>query len=120
MKIQSSCVTGYGEDLIKSAFHVDHGIVETIAHFNAARYFNPNVDFILDIGGQDMKCFRIKDNSIDDILLNEACSSGCGSFLESFASSLGYKIDEFSKARIEIKKSSQPWYTLYGFHEFIQ
>lgn len=103
MKIHSGCVTGYGEDLIKSAFHVDHGIVETIAHFNAARYFNPNVDFILDIGGQDMKCFRIKDNSIDDILLNEACSSGCGSFLESFASSLGYKIDEFSKLGLKAK-----------------
>ena len=103
LTIQSSCVTGYGEDLIKSAFHIDHGIVETIAHFNAARYFNPNVDFILDIGGQDMKCFRIKDNSIDDILLNEACSSGCGSFLESFAASLGYPIETFSKLGLHAK-----------------
>lgn len=95
-QIKGSCVCGYGEELIKSAFHVDEGIVETMAHYRAAMAFNPEVDFILDIGGQDMKCFRIKDHNIDDLILNEACSSGCGSFLESFASSLGYSIEDFS------------------------
>lgn len=94
--INGSCVCGYGEELIKSAFHIDEGIVETIAHYRSAMAFNPEVDFILDIGGQDMKCFRIKDHNIDDLILNEACSSGCGSFLEAFASSLGYSIEEFS------------------------
>ena len=95
--IVKSTVTGYGEDLIKAAFHVDLGIIETMAHYKAASFFKPGVDFILDIGGQDMKCIRIKDNAIDNILLNEACSSGCGSFLESFASSLNIPIEEFSK-----------------------
>ncbi|MEG1179497.1 MAG: acyl-CoA dehydratase activase, partial [Oscillospiraceae bacterium] len=95
--IASSAVTGYGEELIQNAFHVDEGLVETMAHFTAARHFNPNVDFILDIGGQDIKCFKIHNNSIDSILLNEACSSGCGSFIETFARSMGYEIEEFSK-----------------------
>lgn len=95
--IKHSAVTGYGEELIKHAFHLDIGIVETIAHYTAAKHFNPNVDFIIDIGGQDMKCFRIKDNSIDDILLNEACSSGCGSFIETFAKSMGHEIQEFAQ-----------------------
>lgn len=94
--IQQSAVTGYGEELMKHAFHLDIGVVETIAHYTAAKHFNPNVDFIIDIGGQDMKCFRIKDHTIDDILLNEACSSGCGSFIETFAKSMGYDIQQFA------------------------
>ncbi len=97
IQIASSAVTGYGEKLMKAAFHLDIGMVETMAHYRAARHFNPNVDFIIDIGGQDMKCFRIKDHSIDDIILNEACSSGCGSFVETFAKSMGYSVEEFSQ-----------------------
>ncbi len=97
IEIVSSAVTGYGEELIKHAFHVDFGLVETMAHFTAAHHFNPNVDFILDIGGQDIKCFRVKNGAIDSIMLNEACSSGCGSFIETFAKSMGYGIEEFSK-----------------------
>ena len=95
--IKGSAVTGYGEELIRHAFHIDRGIVETMAHFTAAKYFNPNVDFILDIGGQDIKCFKIKGDSIDSIMLNEACSSGCGSFIETFARSMGYEVDEFAR-----------------------
>ncbi len=95
--ISGSAVTGYGEELIKHAFSVDFGVVETIAHYTAAKFFRPNVDFILDIGGQDIKCFKIKNNAIDSIMLNEACSSGCGSFLETFAKSMGYPISEFAK-----------------------
>ncbi|UOO37811.1 2-hydroxyacyl-CoA dehydratase [Oscillospiraceae bacterium CM] len=94
--IRSSAVTGYGEDLIKNAFGVDLGLVETMAHFRAARHFNPNVDFILDIGGQDVKCFKIHGGAVDSIMLNEACSSGCGSFIETFASALGYAIADFA------------------------
>ena len=94
--IRGSAVTGYGEDLIKNAFSCDLGLVETIAHYNAAKFFNPNVDFIIDIGGQDMKCFKIKNGAVDSILLNEACSSGCGSFIETFAKALGYDIASFS------------------------
>jgi len=90
-------VTGYGEDLIRAAFDVDLGVVETIAHYTAAKYFRPDVDFILDIGGQDIKCFRIRNGVIDSIMLNEACSSGCGSFVETFARSMGYTIAEFAK-----------------------
>lgn len=101
--IKGSSVTGYGEELITHAFHVDKGLVETMAHFHAAKHFNPNVDFIMDIGGQDMKCFKVVNNSIDSILLNEACSSGCGSFLETFAKSLGYTIQEFSKMALFAK-----------------
>jgi predicted CoA-substrate-specific enzyme activase len=97
IKICGSAVTGYGEELIKAAFGVDEGLVETIAHYTAARHFRPNVDFILDIGGQDIKCFKIKDGAIDGIMLNEACSSGCGSFIETFAKSWGYDIEEFSR-----------------------
>lgn len=97
IKIKGSTVTGYGEDLIKNAFSIDAGIVETMAHFRSASHFNPNVDFILDIGGQDIKCFKVRNNSIDSIMLNEACSSGCGSFVETFAKSMGYGIAEFSK-----------------------
>ena len=87
MEIVSSCVTGYGEDLIRSAFGVDAGIVETMAHFTASRKYMPDVDFIIDIGGQDIKCFKIHNGTIDNIFLNEACSSGCGSFLQTFAPS---------------------------------
>lgn len=90
-------VTGYGEEIIKNAFNVDIGVVETIAHYTAAKYFMPEVDFILDIGGQDIKCFRIRGGAIDGIMLNEACSSGCGSFIETFARSMGYGIEEFAK-----------------------
>lgn len=97
IKIKAATVTGYGEDLIKNAFLVDFGIVETLAHLTAARYFMPNVDFIIDIGGQDIKCFKLKNNAIDSLSLNEACSSGCGSFLETFANTLGFSISEFSK-----------------------
>ena len=95
--IRGAAVTGYGEDLIKNAFSCDLGLVETVAHLNAARHFNPGVDFIIDIGGQDMKCFKIRGGAVDSILLNEACSSGCGSFIETFAKALGYTISEFSR-----------------------
>ena len=95
--IKGAAVTGYGEELIKNAFQCDLGLVETVAHYNAARHFNPNVDFIIDIGGQDMKCFKIRNGAVDSIMLNEACSSGCGSFIETFAKALGYDIAEFSK-----------------------
>ncbi|WP_461363075.1 acyl-CoA dehydratase activase-related protein [Candidatus Darwinibacter acetoxidans] len=95
--IANSLVTGYGEGLIKAALQVDLGEIETVAHYKAADFFLPGVDFILDIGGQDMKCLRIKDAAIDEILLNEACSSGCGSFLETFAFSLNLSIEEFTK-----------------------
>ncbi len=95
--IKGSAVTGYGEDLIKAGLSIDHGIVETVAHFKAASYFCPDVDFIIDIGGQDIKCFKIKNKTIDSIMLNEACSSGCGSFIQTFAMALGYDIAEFSQ-----------------------
>ncbi|MBQ8402222.1 MAG: 2-hydroxyacyl-CoA dehydratase [Clostridia bacterium] len=97
IRIMGSAVTGYGEDLIKNAFHCDTGIVETIAHYTAARHFQPEVDFILDIGGQDIKCFRIRQGTIDSIMLNEACSSGCGSFIETFARSMGYSSPDFAR-----------------------
>ena len=97
IKIASSAVTGYGEELIKNAFKIDYGIVETVAHFTAAKKFMPDVDFVIDIGGQDMKCFKIRNGAIDNIFLNEACSSGCGSFLQTFANVLGYDIKEFAK-----------------------
>ncbi|KNZ41062.1 2-hydroxyacyl-CoA dehydratase [Acetobacterium bakii] len=93
--IGKSTVTGYGESLIKKALKVDIGEIETIAHYKGARYFRPEVDFILDIGGQDMKCMKIKNGTIDSIILNEACSSGCGSFLETFAKSLDLTMKEF-------------------------
>ena len=95
--IAGSAVTGYGEELIKHAFSVDYGIVETIAHYTAAKYFEPDVGFILDIGGQDIKCFKIRNGAIDSIMLNEACSSGCGSFLETFAKAMGYSIEDFAE-----------------------
>lgn len=101
--IAGSVVTGYGEELIKKAFGIDSGLVETLAHYTAARHFNPNVDYILDIGGQDIKCFKIRKNSIDSINLNEACSSGCGSFIETFAKSLGYEVKEFANLGVFAK-----------------
>ncbi len=95
--IKGAAVTGYGEDLIKNAFSCDLGLVETVAHYNAAAHFQPQVDFIIDIGGQDMKCFKIRNGAVDSIMLNEACSSGCGSFIETFAKALGYTIADFAK-----------------------
>ena len=95
--IVGSCSTGYGEALIKSALVLDHGEVETIAHYTAAAFFEPDVDCILDIGGQDMKCIKIKNQVVDNVLLNEACSSGCGSFIETFAKSLNYSIEDFAQ-----------------------
>lgn len=95
--ILSSAVTGYGEDLIKAGVGVDFGIVETVAHYKAASFFKPDVDFIIDIGGQDIKCFKIKNHAIDSIMLNEACSSGCGSFIQTFALALGYDIADFAQ-----------------------
>ena len=97
MHVASVTATGYGEDLAKAAFHADYGVVETVAHFTAARHFLPEVDFIIDIGGQDMKCFQIRQGAISNIFLNEACSSGCGSFLQTFAHALGYEVKDFAK-----------------------
>ncbi len=102
-KILGAVSTGYGEELIKNAFNLDAGIVETMAHLKAARHFEKDVDFVLDIGGQDIKCFKIKDGAIDNIILNEACSSGCGSFIETFAKSLGIGIEEFAKEALFAK-----------------
>ena len=96
LEVASLTSTGYGEELVKHAFRGDFGVVETVAHFTAARHFLPDVDFIIDIGGQDMKCFKIEDGAISDIFLNEACSSGCGSFLQTFAQALGYDVKEFA------------------------
>lgn len=101
--IARSCVTGYGENLIKAALHVDYGEVETVAHFKAANYFNPGVDFILDIGGQDMKAMSVRDGALSSIQLNEACSSGCGSFIETFAKSLKYDVKDFTKVALLAK-----------------
>ena len=95
--ITRACSTGYGEALMQAAFHLDEGVVETIAHCTAASFFDPEVDCVLDIGGQDMKCIKLKDGTVDSILLNEACSSGCGSFLENFAVSMGYTAESFAK-----------------------
>ena len=97
LRVKSMTTTGYGEELAKNAFHADCGVVETVAHFTAAKHFLPDVDFIIDIGGQDMKCFKIADGAISDIFLNEACSSGCGSFLQTFAQALGYDVRDFAK-----------------------
>lgn len=97
MNVASVTATGYGEDIVKSAFGVDYGVVETVAHFTAAKHFMPDVDFVIDIGGQDMKCFKVENGAISNIFLNEACSSGCGSFLQTFAAALGYEPAEFAK-----------------------
>ena len=95
--ILRECSTGYGEALLKAAFSLDEGEVETIAHCTAAAFFDPQVDCVLDIGGQDMKCIKLHNGSVDNVLLNEACSSGCGSFIENFAASLGYSAEDFAK-----------------------
>lgn len=97
LHVARTAVTGYGEDLIRAAFGIDDGVVETVAHYRAARAFSPNVSFILDIGGQDMKAIFIRDGAVSDIQINEACSSGCGSFIETFARSLGYEVDAFAR-----------------------
>ncbi|SDN63918.1 acyl-CoA dehydratase activase-related protein [Acetanaerobacterium elongatum] len=97
IQLAGATVTGYGEEIVKNAFRADSGVVETVAHFTAAKSFMPDVEFIIDIGGQDIKCFKIRNGVIDNIFLNEACSSGCGSFLQTFANALGYSIEEFAK-----------------------
>lgn len=98
--IVRSCSTGYGEALMKAAFLLDDGEVETVAHYYAAAFFDPDVDCILDIGGQDMKCIKIKNQTVDSVQLNEACSSGCGSFIETFAKSLNYSVEDFASAAL--------------------
>lgn len=102
-QIAWSCSTGYGEALLKSAFMLDEGEVETISHYYAAAFFDPQVDCILDIGGQDMKCIKIRDNTVDSVQLNEACSSGCGSFIETFAKSLNYEVEDFAREALFAK-----------------
>ncbi len=102
-KIAYSCSTGYGEALVKAALLLDEGEVETVSHYYAAAFFEPDVDCILDIGGQDMKCIRIKNNTVDSVQLNEACSSGCGSFIETFAKSLNYSVQDFAQEALFAK-----------------
>ena len=103
IEIAGACATGYGEALVRHAFSLDCGIVETVAHYLAAKRCEPDVDFIIDIGGQDIKCFRIRNGVMDDLYLNEACSSGCGSFLQTFAAALGYTPAEFAKVGLYAK-----------------
>ena len=103
VQIVRSCSTGYGEALMKAAFLLDDGEVETVAHYYAAAFFNPKVDCILDIGGQDMKCIKIKKQTVDSVQLNEACSSGCGSFIETFAKSLNYSVQDFASCALFAK-----------------
>lgn len=103
-RIKGSACTGYGEEMIKHAFHIDEGLVETIAHYKAAASYDPDVDFIIDIGGQDIKCFEIHNGIIDHIFLNEACSSGCGSFIQTFAQTLGYSMEDFTKLALKADK----------------
>ncbi len=102
-KIVRACSTGYGEALLKSAFSLDEGVVETIAHCTAASFFDDQVDCVLDIGGQDMKCIKLKNGTVDSIMLNEACSSGCGSFIENFATSLGFTAEGFAREALFAK-----------------
>ena len=102
-KIAGSCSTGYGEALLKSAMNLDYGEVETIAHYTAAAFFDPEVDTILDIGGQDMKCIKIHNGVVDNVMLNESCSSGCGSFIETFAKSLDYEVHDFAEIALTAK-----------------
>ncbi|MBN2605179.1 MAG: 2-hydroxyglutaryl-CoA dehydratase, partial [Bacilli bacterium] len=103
VQIAGAFSTGYGEELIKHAFDLDGSEVETICHYEAAKFFNKDVEFIIDIGGQDMKCFKITEGVITSIILNEACSSGCGSFIDTFATSLGYEIKDFAEIAIQAK-----------------
>lgn len=100
VNIVRSCSTGYGEELMKAAFLLDDGEVETISHYYAAAFFDPKVDCILDIGGQDMKCIKIKNQTVDNVLLNEACSAGCGSFIETFANSLNFEVADFAQTAL--------------------
>ncbi|MBR4304928.1 MAG: 2-hydroxyacyl-CoA dehydratase [Clostridia bacterium] len=102
-RIVRSCSTGYGEALLKSAFSLDEGEVETVAHCTAAAFFDPEVDCVLDIGGQDMKCIKLRVGCVDTVLLNEACSSGCGSFIENFANSLGFSAQDFAQESLYAK-----------------
>jgi len=104
VKIRAAAVTGYGEDMMKAALKMDFGIVETVAHFKAAVHFNPQVDFIIDIGGQDIKCFKVKNGAIDSIMLNEACSSGCGSFIQTFAKAMDMDVESFARLGLFAKK----------------
>lgn len=104
-RIARACVTGYGEGLIQAAFGVDEGEIETMTHFTAARHYMPNVDFVIDIGGQDMKCMRVRNGVVDSIMLNEACSSGCGSFIQTFAETLGMDAHSFS---VEAVRAANP------------
>ena len=104
LHLAGAAVTGYGEEIIKNDFLIDENIVETVAHFTAAKAFLPDVEFIIDIGGQDIKCFKIANGTIDNIFLNEACSSGCGSFLQTFASALGYSISDFADFGLKADK----------------
>lgn len=103
VEIVHSCSTGYGEALIKAALLLDEGEVETVSHYYAASFFEPDVDCILDIGGQDMKCIKIKNQTVDSVQLNEACSSGCGSFIETFAKSLNYSVEDFAQEALYAK-----------------
>ena len=103
--VGQSVVTGYGEHLLKAALQVDEGEIETITHYRAAEYFQPGVSFVIDIGGQDMKSLKVKDGFIESIMLNEACSSGCGSFIETFAKAMGLTVEAFAA---EALKSDQP------------
>ena len=114
----TACSTGYGEALMKAALLLDEGEVETVAHYYAAAFFDPDVDCILDIGGQDMKCIKIKNGTVDSVQLNEACSSGCGSFIETFAKSLNYSVEDFAHEALFAEASDRPWYTLYCIYEF--
>ena len=104
VRIRGAAVTGYGEDMMKAALKMDFGIVETVAHFKAAVHFNPWVDFIIDIGGQDIKCFKVKNGAIDSIMLNEACSSGCGSFIQTFAKAMDMDVENFARLGLFAKK----------------
>ncbi|VEG25471.1 acyl-CoA dehydratase activase-related protein [Actinomyces howellii] len=101
VRIVRSCVTGYGESLVKAALHIDEGVVETMAHYRAAEHLNPGVTLVIDIGGQDMKYLRIRGGAIDSICVNEACSSGCGSFLQTFAQTMGTTVEDFAAAALE-------------------
>ncbi len=117
LQVVSVTTTGYGEELVKNAFRCDYGLVETVAHFTAAKYFMPDVDFIIDIGGQDMKCFKIEDGAISNIFLNEACSSGCGSFLQTFAQALGYDVKKFASLGPVRRPSGGSGQPLHRVHE---
>ena len=109
--------TGYGEDLVKNAFRCDYGLVETVAHFTAAKYFMPDVDFIIDIGGQDMKCFKIEDGAISNIFLNEACSSGCGSFFADLCTGTGLRCEEICQLGPVRRPSGGSGQPLHRVHE---